>query len=560
MNRRLHYAFFLIFFFISVPNITVSAKNIVNVRDFGAVPDDGKDDTKALRKAAAYCRENPGTQLVIPPGVYRLKDKDAEALEQKAMSGKFGNKIQDSIYRPYRPYVKGLDFSGAEDLSISAEGAKLMCEGWMEPISFVNCRNVELSGLSIDYKRQPYSYGTITNINDKYFDVRFSDDRRIEETTPFLRATFWMKDKNRLYPHSIYFPKKEILGNNLVRIHHSIPGELNGTIFGVIHSFHFRPAVLLLESENILLRDVTIHSQPGMGIVGFDSKDITLQQVAIVPAPGKYFSTNTDATHFACCEGLLRLDGCRFQAQGDDATNVHGYYQTITKASGNKATIKVMAETFTHAQVLDKPNTGDILELVEISTLKPVRNYTVKDVVPRETDFETDVTLSEELPEDFQNYYLSNVTKLPKLEFVNCVVNSHLARGILVKTRDVLVDNNIFMYCTGTAVHVGAEANWHESSHAKDVRISNNVMIGCGSGDGGKGNAAGIAVIIEAKDLEGTYLHENIEIYNNSIVGENTPHGIYISNAKNVKLENNKITDCKEQVRIENSSNVSLID
>ena len=53
----------------------------ISVVDFGAKPDDGKDDTKALRRAAEYCRENAGTTLVMPAGEYRLRDAEAERLE-----------------------------------------------------------------------------------------------------------------------------------------------------------------------------------------------------------------------------------------------------------------------------------------------------------------------------------------------------------------------------------------------------------------------------------------------------------------------------------------------
>ena len=49
----------------------------ISVTRFGARPDDGRDDTEALRKAAEYCRTHPGTTLVIPKGVYCLKDKEA---------------------------------------------------------------------------------------------------------------------------------------------------------------------------------------------------------------------------------------------------------------------------------------------------------------------------------------------------------------------------------------------------------------------------------------------------------------------------------------------------
>ena len=44
-------------------------RKTISVIDYGAIPDDGKDDTKALRKAVSYCRTNPGTTLIMPAGV-----------------------------------------------------------------------------------------------------------------------------------------------------------------------------------------------------------------------------------------------------------------------------------------------------------------------------------------------------------------------------------------------------------------------------------------------------------------------------------------------------------
>ena len=59
-----------------------SRGQVVSVTDFGAVPDDGRDDTRALRRAAEYCRTHPGTTLVMPAGVYRLRDAEAERLDK----------------------------------------------------------------------------------------------------------------------------------------------------------------------------------------------------------------------------------------------------------------------------------------------------------------------------------------------------------------------------------------------------------------------------------------------------------------------------------------------
>lgn len=163
----------------------------ISVTRFGARPDDGRDDTEALRKAAEYCRTHPGTTLVIPKGVYCLKDKEAEKLEQEVMSGKMGPNPESVIFTPYYPYVRGLDFEGSEDVTVRADGAVLMCEGWMEPVSLIGCRNFRIEGLTIDYLRKPFSQGTILEVTPESMLVQFRNDHGLTEATPFPRLMIW---------------------------------------------------------------------------------------------------------------------------------------------------------------------------------------------------------------------------------------------------------------------------------------------------------------------------------------------------------------------------------
>ncbi|MBR5691949.1 MAG: right-handed parallel beta-helix repeat-containing protein, partial [Verrucomicrobia bacterium] len=526
----------------------------------GALPADGRDDTEALRKAVQFCKENPNTVLEIPAGVYRLRDEAAVQLEQDAMSSKMGRSTEPIIYTAYYPYAKGLDFTGTKNLTIEAKGATLMCEGWMEPISLDNCENITIKGLTIDYKNKPFSDGEITTVEDEAFEAVFNDERELTEKTPFLRAIFWQKDEDRMWPHPVYFPEIEKVEGKKVRFKTKIDKSLLGAGIGVIHSFHFRPAILILRSSQVTLNDVTIHAQPGMGIVGFLSRDITMNRLSVVPSEGHILSSNTDATHFASCSGTIRFDGCKFQGHQDDATNVHGYYQTIMEVNGEKARLGITHQAFTHAQVADLPDKGDVMELVEVDTLKPVATFTVGGTEHTIPNKYWDVTFTEKLPEDAAGkYFLMNISKLPRLEFVNSTVNSHLARAVLVKTRNVLIQNNVFRNSTGTGIHVGAESWWQEGSHAENVIIRDNIITGCGRGTGRQGNASGIAVIIDAKDTEATYLHKNITIENNVIKGDPGLCGIYVGNAQDVVLKHNKILGCKENYRI-HSSKVAITD
>lgn len=517
----------------------------IHVKTFGAIANDKKDDTEALRRAMDYARKNQGTTLIFDQGIYHLKDELAVDTERRAMAGEFGDNIEREIFVPYYKYAKGLDFKGISNLTFEARGAVLLCEGWMEPLSIGDAVNITIKGLTIDYVRKPFVTGVLKSIEDNCFTVEFRKERKVDNLMPLTRLTFWDKKIGRVDPYVIYNPKRKILADGTVQFEGNPGLHLIGSEVNINHSMHFCPAIMIIRSKEVLLKDVTIHSQAGMGVVGFDSHNILMSGLSIKPAHGYSQSTNTDATHFASCTGLVRFENCYFQGQGDDATNVHGYYQSIYRLDAQKIRLKQENVTFTHALQTDVPRIGDTMEVVERKTLKPIGEIKVTQSFHEGTNTFCDIEFIGELPENLADYYLMNVSKLPRLEFENNMINSHLARGILVKTRGVKIVNNVFRYCTGTAIHIGAESGWWEGTHSKDVLVKNNLMIGCGSGSGGQGGASGIAVIIEADDTKDSYLHDHIHIENNHIIGENNPCAIYVGNAKNVVLKNNYMSNCK---------------
>ena len=534
-------------------------KRLVSIINFGAKPDDGKDDTRALRRAAAYCRTHAGTTLVIPPGIYHLRDTEAEHLEEEVLSGKMGPNPEEVIFKPYYPYVRGMDFSGSEDVTVEAQGAVLLCEGWMEPVSIADSRNFTLRGLTIDYPRKPFSEGIVTQVDEESFTVRFRPGRMITAATPLPRLMLWDDEIGGIYRDPFYFAERTLLGDNLVRFKGHLSARMVGAAVAAPHSFHFRPAILILRSERTRIENVTIHSQPGMGIVGFDSLDVAIRRLAVIPADGYTFSTNTDATHFACCEGIISFDGCLFRGQGDDATNVHGYYHDIAAVEGDTVTLVLKAPTFTHAQLPDVPRVGDCMEVVRISTLVPEGEIEVTDVFHAEGTTDVKIRMRGELPENFDAYCLFNVSKLPRLEFRRSIVWGNLARGVLSKTRGVVIEDNVFRGCTGTAIHVGAESNWKEGTHGRDVTVARNMIVACGLGAGCQYGASGIAVVIGAPDTEGTLLHDGVRIVDNTIVGTGENEcGIVVRNARNVELYGNRIEGCRIGIRTCSTENMSV--
>jgi hypothetical protein len=533
---------------ISLMGFTPKKGKQLSVAEFGAKPDDGQNDAEQLRKAISYCKENPGTTLTFGPGVYDFRDEEAVRQMKDAMSGKYGANPQDKMFDYYFKYVMGLNFNGVRDLTIQATGATLLCDGWMEPVSLNNCSNVKITGLKIDFKRKPHSTGTIVDVQPEWFDVEYDNMYPMDSTMSLCRTAVWNVAAGRQDMHfgEDYFPPFKVIAPQKLRVLRKIDPSAVGNLLYTPHSFHFRPAILIHEAKNIKLVDVTIHSQPGMGIVGHRSENITMIGLHIVPSAGWIQSTNTDATHFTSCKGLIRYEDCQIGGQGDDGVNIHNYYLTIQKPAKGAGYDLVVKGADLHAQKLDYPDLGDTMELVNAKTLAVVKKVVVKTRVNNFEEKRTQVTLDKELPADIENYYLINITRLPRVEIVGCVFFNNRSRCVLIKTRNVLIERCLFQECTGAAIHVGAEGSWHEGPGSANVIICNNRMIRCSGG--------GVAV----NGGEAVGIHKNILIEGNIMESDNGGTGVMIEGVSGMVVRYNEFAGYDNPYTISRSENIKI--
>jgi hypothetical protein len=313
---------------------------------------------------------------------------------------------------------------------------------------------------------------------------------------------------------------------------------LTGLEFYTVHTYHSRPAILIENAENISLTDVTIHSQPGMGIVGNRSENITMRRLNVIPSVGHHMSTNTDATHFASCRGLLRLDGCEFEGQGDDSINVHTYYYTPERISSRSCRLSVDAPTGTHTQSIDHPEVGDTLELVNAKTLMPEDIFKVLEMTVDEKSRTALVTVDRDLPDSFEGYLICDPAEVPDVEFVNCHAHNHYARSILIKSRRALIENCTVTSVFDVAVKIAAEASWKEGINMEDVTIR-----GCRFIDNGCLNSqcGGISVTMDT-EASCSMPQGRVVIENNIIDAPYSDFAIVIDRTREAIVKNNTLT------------------
>jgi hypothetical protein len=532
-------------------------KTIDLTRDFGAMPNDGKDDSKAFRQAMDYCRKHPGTILHIPSGDYHFKDEKAIEFEYKAINGQYGENVQGHFFKPNGEYCIALDMQGFRDIRVEAKGVTLVQEGWFEAISLTNAQNVSIHGLTLTHKRPPFTTGKIIQSTDSYFDVQIDTLLYPYLTSEITgRVHFYNPQTQRVYMGG-GIKKKELLADRQTIRMYTDQRKPIGDYCILRHSAHNRAGILIKESEKIHLEDVTIHSQPGMGIIGHRSEDITLEGVQIIPQPGTFTSTNTDATHFTSCKGMIRFLNCKFGGQGDDCTNIHNYYWSVyPDKEANKVRITVEGADL-HALSLDYPDQGDTLLLISKVNLNPVQTFIAKEIMISEQDWKVIVTLDKPLPIDLEHYYMINKTRQPSVQIYNNTVRSHLARAFLIKTSNVHMKGNVIQQSSGSAIQLGAEASWREGSPVENILIENNWFLDCGYGHGAQ---HGTVISAEVNGIQAATqtINRNIIIRNNVIqaVGKTA---IYIADTDGVQIYRNQIQGAEKAVVVKNSTNI-LID
>ncbi|MBR3639952.1 MAG: right-handed parallel beta-helix repeat-containing protein, partial [Clostridia bacterium] len=422
--------------------------------------------------------------------------------------------------------------------TVEAYGATLLVDGFMEEISIRECSGVTVRGFTIDLKRKPYSKGVVTGFDGGRAVFEFSDE--ITETMPNLRSAIFSREKGRLIPRSVC----GIEDFRFVDPHHGIgaptvPGVVKkGDEFYICHVFHGRPAVLIEEARDTLLEDITINTHPGMGITAFHAENVTVDRLRVVPSEGEHFSTTTDATHFASCRGLVRLDGCEFDGQGDDSINVHTYYYSVCGVEGRALTLEVRAPDGTHTQKTDCPQKGDRMELTEASSCAPLDTYRVEEAAVIGEN-KCRVTLDREPSRDLGGMLFADPDQVPRVEFVNCKARNHFARSVLIKSREALIENCEFSDVFELGVKVAAESGWAEGINSESVTVRK-----CRFYNNGRRYdiCGGIAVYMDAEVRKP--VHGTVVIEDNVIECPECEHGIIVEDTKRAIVRRNRIV-CK---------------
>ncbi len=525
-------------------------KKVINVAEFGVVPDSRDDQGPAFRKAISAARANPGCTLVIPKGVYHFRPEGA-----LKMSFHISNHDQPTFHPVCLPLVD------LENVTVEGNSALFLFHGLELPVLVMDSARTTVNNLSVDYERAYYSEGVVTGMDDRTTTV--SIDRKaypfeINNRRFTFRGDGWSQGVSSCMAfekgtgHIIegtsdlsWSGEVEDLGDGECRLVWNLkekglkPGDT--IVFRTWGRPH--PACVLYRADKTAFNRVNLHQSTGMAFLAQRSADIALKGCGVFARKetGRVQSAGADATHFSNTRGVILSENGLYEGMMDDAINVHSTCLSLEKIVAPDTILC----RYKHGQAVgfEVFLPGEMLRFIAGPTLEPGASARVKAVRKLNTN-ELLITLSTPISSDVKpGDAVENGDWYPSVIFRGNTVRNNRARGSLFTTpKKVLVEGNHFDHSSGSAILLAGDAQgWYESGACEDVVIRKNRFTNNLTSRYQFTNAI-IAIFPEVRQLtnQKEYYHRNVRIEDNEFNTFDVPLLFAIS-TKNLVFRNNTI-------------------
>jgi hypothetical protein len=234
------------------------------------------------------------------------------------------------------------------DTEIIADGVVLISTKLTSAVHLDHCARVSIRGLTVDYDPLPFTQGVVSAVADDlgWIDVKLHAGyprrpySRIDIVDPATR----FRKKGMPF---LWGTKAEMQGPDTVRVFLKDIGR--AAAVGDLASLNAGPerdgiphAVSLERCSAVTLRDVTVHSAPGMGIIESDGDGKTAYlECRVVPGPRpegateeRLLSTSWDAMQTKTVRTGPRVERCEIISAGDDSWSVQSADFMVLKKTG----------------------------------------------------------------------------------------------------------------------------------------------------------------------------------------------------------------------------------
>jgi hypothetical protein len=203
------------------------------------------------------------------------------------------------------------------------------------------------------------------------------------------------------------------------------------------------------------------------------TKEISVLDCKVLLKPGRWHTSNADGLHFPASRPAPWIEGCTFEGMADDGANFYSKGSFCTKiVSPREFVLTTHAWMYVGARVLVfDPKPGRKLgaaEVVAVDRQRGLQRVTLDGPIHG-----VRIGLSKADPQFF------NIDSTGGFVFRNNIFRNIRRFGILIDSRDGLIENNRFEATSSNAVVVHNDPDWPEGFATGNVVIRGNTFVAC---------------------------------------------------------------------------------
>lgn len=340
----------------------------------------------------------------------------------------------------------------------------------------------------------------------------------------------------------------DVIGDHLVRLKlgHISPKLIVGHQINIRYEIYGNSIFNFGNCRRFLLKNIIIYAAASFGAtIRPRSEDFTFDNFCIRVPDGstRLKAANADGIHALGLAGKMVLRNCNMEGMGDDTLNIHGTAGGIHVLDTEKKSVSMICPRRHEVHPLPKDwaKPGDTIYVYDSDTFLQKGSFVIDSVDENNNAFYRDEVGSLAVGDT-----LANAEYFASLHIDSCTVRNTRARGFLVQTHDVLIENSYIYGMSLAALLFAPDIRvWWEVGPCKNVEIRNNVIEHCAHIQSGANQGA---IIFKACHDGNTVeypagVHENLYIHDNRFI-DIPQSAIFVSSAKNVRIEDNSFTHC----------------
>lgn len=340
----------------------------------------------------------------------------------------------------------------------------------------------------------------------------------------------------------------DVIGEHLVRLKlgNVSPKLRVGHRINVRYEIYGNTVFLFSSCRDVTLANIIIYSAASFGATIYPrSENFTFDNFCIrVPDGSKRLkAANADGIHALGLSGKLVLRHCNMEGMGDDTLNIHGTAGGIHTLDTDAKTVRMIYPRRHEVHALPKnwAKPGDTIYVYDSDTFLRKGSFVIDSV-----DEDNNAVYRDETGSLAAGDTLANAQYFASLHIDSCCVRNTRARGFLIQTHNVLIENCMIYGMSLAALLFAPDIRvWWEVGPCKNVEIRGNIIEHCAHIASGANQGA---VIFKACHDGNTAeypagVHENLYIHDNRFY-DIPQSAIFVSSAKHVRIEDNVFRNC----------------